>query len=112
MSVIDDYLKTLTGPDKATVEHMYALVREMVPDVTEELSYNMPAFKYKGKGLVAVMVNKNFLSLYPFGAVKRLGVDVSAFEQTDGSIHFSADKPISDDLLREIIQARKQQIEG
>lgn len=112
MSVIDEYLASLSGREKATIEHMYGVVRQMVPEAAEELSYAMPAFKYKGKGLVAVMSNKNFLSLYPFGAVDKLGIDLSTFECTSGSIHFSADKPIADNLLREIITARLRQIDG
>jgi uncharacterized protein YdhG (YjbR/CyaY superfamily) len=90
---------------------MYGIVRQMVPGATEELSYAMPAFKYKGKGLVAIMANKKFLSLYPFSAVDKLGVDLSAFERTSGSIHFSLDKPIADDLLCKIITARLRQID-
>lgn len=112
MSVIDDYLAGLSGPGKATVEHMCELVRQMVPDASEELSYAMPAFKYKNKSLVAIIANNKFLSLYPFSSVEKLGVDISAYDHTSGSIHFSPDKPISDDLLRDIISARKQQIDS
>ena len=112
MSVIDEYLTTLGEPERRLLTHYYALVRQMVPTATEELSYAMPAFKYKGSGLVAIMVNKNFLSLYPFGAIKKLGLDLSAFEGTTGSVHFSVDKPISDDVLRSIIDARLHQIDG
>jgi uncharacterized protein YdhG (YjbR/CyaY superfamily) len=111
MSVIDEYLHNLSGQEKAVVQHMYALVRQMVPSATEELSYAMPAFKYKGKGLVAIMANKNFLSLYPFGSVQRLGLDLSAYQCTSGSIHFSVNKPIPDELLRQVITARQQQID-
>lgn len=82
-----------------------------VPDATEELSYAMPAFKYKGKSLVAIIARKNFLSLYPFGAIEKLGVDVSGLETTKGSIHFTVDKPLSDKLLRDIITARLRQIQ-
>lgn len=110
MSVIDNYLARLSGPEKTLIEHMYGIVRQMAPDATEELSYAMPAFKHKGKGLVAIMANKNFLSLYPFGAVDKLGIDLSAYECTTGSIHFSVDKPIPDDVLRRIVAARLQQI--
>ncbi len=112
MSVIDDYLVKLEGVDKTIIETMYAITREMVPSATEELSYGMPAFKYKGKGLIAVMANKKFLSLYPFGSVKKLNLDLSAYECTPGSIHFSANHPIPDDLLRKIITMRVQQIEA
>jgi len=112
MSVIDDYLATLSGAEKTLVEHMCGGVRRMVPIVTEELSYAMPAFKYKGKGLVAIMVNKQFLSLYPFGSVEGLGLDLIGFEGTKGSIHFSVEHPLPDDLLCQIITKRIQQIEG
>ncbi len=112
MSVIDDYLATLSLPEKAAVDHIYGIVRQLVPNATEEISYAMPAFKYKGKGLVAIMVNKNFLSLYPFCAVDGLGVDLSKFECTSGSVHFSPGKSIPDNLFRNIIMARLRQING
>lgn len=111
MTVIDDYISHLSGPEKLVIEHMYSLVRKMVPNATEELSYAMPAFKYKAKGLVAIIANKEFLSLYPFGSVDKLGVDISAYECTSGSIHFSVDKPIPDGLLSQIITARMRQID-
>lgn len=111
MSVIDSYLARLTDSERSTIEHMYSIVRRMVPNATEELSYAMPALKYKGKGLVAIMANKEFLSVYPFSAVDKLGVDISAYEHTSGSIHFSLDKPIPDNLLRQIITARMRQID-
>jgi uncharacterized protein YdhG (YjbR/CyaY superfamily) len=112
MTVIDDYIASLSGPKKAVIDHMYSIVRQVAPSATEEVSYAMPAFKYKSKGLVAIMANKNFLSLYPFGSVYNLGVDVSAYECTSGSIHFSVEQPISDSLLRQIIIARMRQIDS
>lgn len=111
MSVIDDYLASLSDDKKVIIKHMYDVVRQTVPDTTEGLSYSMPCLKYKGKAMVAITANKDFLSLYPFGLIKRLGVDVSAFEQTSGSIHFTPDKLIPDELLKAIVEARKQQIE-
>lgn len=110
MSVIDDYIATLDGADKVTIARLYDIVRQMVPDATEETYYGMPAFKYKGKGLVAVMANKDFLSLYPFGAIDKLGLDFSAYECTSGSIHFSSSKPLPDEMFRKIINARLRQI--
>lgn len=99
-------------PRKQLLSIFYALARQLVPNATEEMSYAMPSFKYKGKGLVAIMANKNFLSLYPFGSIEKLHVDVSDFEQTSGSVHFTTSKPISDKLFTEIIKARLGQIDS
>ncbi len=112
MSVVDDYIATIANPEKSVLEHMYAVVRETVPDTTEELSYNMPAFKWRGKGLVAILSNKDFMSIYPFCNHDRLGLDLSGYETTKGSIHFTLEKPVPDTLLREIIAARQKQITG
>lgn len=111
MTVIDEYLQTLDAPSRDVVAHMYDVARQLAPDTTEELSYNMPALRYKGKSLISIMVNKNFLSIYPFCAVERLGLDLSMFETTSGSIHFTLANPLSDDLLREIVTARMRQID-
>ena len=112
MSVIDEYLESLHGAERETIGHMYRVVRQVVPDATEGMSYAMPAFKYKGKGLVAIIANKHFLSLYPFCSIDRLGLDVSAYECTSGSIHFTADKPITDNLFRSVITSRLRQIDA
>ncbi len=110
MTVIDEYLETLTGQEKQILAHMYKVVRATIPDATEELSYNMPSFKWQGKGVIAIMSNKKFLSIYPFCNVERLGLDLSAYEGTKGSIHFSVEHPVPDELLTIIIAARQQQI--
>jgi len=112
MTVVDEYLASLQDPEKSVIAHLVALVRRLVPHTTEELSYAMPAFKYKGKGLVAIIANKDFLSVYPFCSIDRLGLDLSAFEQTKGSIHFTIGRPVSDGLLTQIVEARKKLIEG
>lgn len=110
MSCIDEYLETVTGRQHEILAHMYSLVREAMPDATEELSYNMPTFKWQGKGVVAILSNKNFMSIYPFCNHGHLGLDLSSYETTKGSIHFTLEHPVSDELLRTIIAARQQQI--
>ena len=110
MSVIDEYLDQVSGPEKEVIKHMYQVVRQNVPHATEEMSYAMPAFKYEGKGLVAIMVTKNHLSLYPFCSVNRLGLDLDKYECTSGSIHFTLENPIPDPLLIDILAARRQLI--
>jgi len=112
MTVVDDYLLVLDETERRVIARMYTLVRQLVPDVTEGVSYAMPAFTYQGKGLLAIMANRQFISLYPFGPVERLGVDLRGFDCTSGSIHFTPAKPIPDKLLKQIVVARLKQIES
>lgn len=111
MSVIDEYVDGLSGQEKIIVEHMNHIIRLTVMSATEEKYYGMPSFKYKGKGLISILVNNRFLSLYPYCAVEKLKVDLSSYDVTKGSIHFSLDRPISDELLQQILHARREMIE-
>lgn len=112
MTVIDDYLSSLSGPEQMVAKHLVDIARQTVRGVSEEMYYAMPAFKYKGKGLLSIIANKDFMSLYPYCAVDSLGLDLSAFEHTSGSIHFRPDKPLPDVLVRDILAARLRQIDA
>lgn len=109
---VDEYIATLKGLKQTTVRRMYDLAIQLVPEAEQAIYYGMPCLKYNGKGLMSVMSTKKFLSLYPFEAVERLGLDLSAFETTSGSIHFSPERPLPDSLLKAIVMGRLQQITG
>jgi uncharacterized protein YdhG (YjbR/CyaY superfamily) len=114
VGVVTEYLGTVGGADGAALERVYAVARQLVPDAEEGTSYGMAALIYRGKGLIATLQTKKFLSLYPFsGAVVASVVDdLPGFEATSGSIHYSAEHPLPDDVLRRIIQARRAEIDA
>ena len=111
---VDEYIASLGDAERAVIAHIYDLASELVPTAEQGVSYGMPCLKFNGKGLVSVMVTKKFLSLYPFSGLEAvIGKDeLAGFETTTGSIHFSADHPIPDALLRKIITARADRITG
>ena len=92
MGAVGEYLSTFEGDDRAALERVYVIARAIVPEAEEGTSYAMAALLYRGKGLIAAVRAKNFLSLYPFsGSVVADNLDALAdFETTSGSIHFSA----------------------
>ena len=87
-----EYLSTIDGADRAALERVYAIAREVVAEAEEGTSYGMAALVYRGKGLIATTRTKKFLSLYPYsGAVIASASDaLSDFETTSGSVHYSA----------------------
>jgi len=114
MSSFDDYFSTISPADRTEFERIRSIIREMVPSVEEGTSYGMPAYMYKGKGVVSTMVTKKFLSLYPFSGKigDKLGDKLKGFETTPGSIHFSVEHPLSEALLREIVALRLEEIDS
>lgn len=113
MPVINEYLATLAPEVRAEFERMFRIVRASVPDPSEGMSYAMPAVLYKGWPVISLIVNKKFLSLIPFSGkvVAQLEKELAGFECTSGSIHFSLDQPIPDQLLRQILRLRMAEID-
>jgi uncharacterized protein YdhG (YjbR/CyaY superfamily) len=107
------YLSTLDGADRDALERVYAIAREVVPEAEEGTNYGMAALLYRGKGLIAAVRAKQFLSLYPYSSVVIASVLEAAheFETTTGSIHYSADHPLPDALVRHIVEARRAEID-
>ena len=114
MGAVSDYLETVDGADRAALARVYDVAREVVPEAVEGTSYGMAALLYGGRGLVATVRAKRFLSLYPYsGAViVSLAEELADFETTSGSVHYSAAHPLPEPVLRRIIEARRDEIDA
>lgn len=114
MGEVSDYLETVDGVDRAALERVYAIAREVVPEAEEGTSYAMPALVYRGKGLVSTLRTRKFLSLYPYSGavVEALATELGEFDTTKGSIHYDAGHQLDDALLRRIIEMRQAEIDA
>ena len=114
MGAVTDYLETIDGADREALERVYAIARDVVPEAVEGTSYGMAALLHHGKGVISTLRTKKFLSIYPFSSavITLLAADLAGFETTKGSIHYTADHPLPDDLLRRIVEARRAEIEA
>ncbi|WP_439593439.1 iron chaperone [Microbacterium sp.] len=117
MGTVDDYLAGLEPADREAIARVYAIARAEVPDAEQGLGYGMPALLHRGKPLVSVMRAKKHIGVYPFSpdAVSAVADAVAAVSQTGldkGTIRFQPEHPLPDDVLRALVIARKEQIEG
>ncbi|MDQ7879616.1 DUF1801 domain-containing protein [Microbacterium sp. QXD-8] len=117
MGTVDDYLESLDSDDRAVVSHVFDVVRDMHPEVTQGKSYGMPALLYHDKALIAVMRTKKHIGVYPFsGRVPEVvagtltGPDREALQFDKGTIRFQPEQPLSDDTIRAIVSARVAEI--
>jgi uncharacterized protein YdhG (YjbR/CyaY superfamily) len=102
------------SPSDRELERIRKVVMKAVPSAQVGESYGMPAYMYKGKPLLSIMIRKNFLSLYPFSGrvIAGLENELREYETTSGSVHFTVKDSIPDSLLIRIIEARMVEIEG
>ena len=109
MLSVDEYLSKVEPNKRAVLVRVRQIIKEIVPDAEETISYGMPTYKYQGKKLIYFAVFKDHMSL--FGAVKPLEAKLSEFKLSHkGTVQFTAKHPLPDDLVREIVEYRLKEI--
>lgn len=113
MGTIDDYLAGLDDGDRAVIAHVYDVARAHVPDTEQGTSYGMPALLHRGKALIAVMRTKKHIAVYPFsGLVPAAAAPaLEGFDVDKGTIRFQPEKPLPNDAIRAVLDARVAEID-
>jgi uncharacterized protein YdhG (YjbR/CyaY superfamily) len=105
---IDDYLAAVPEPARITLEKLRATIRSAAPaEATEAISYRIPTFKYKGSLLAFAAFSKH-CSLFPmsYSVIKMFKNELRGFDVSKGTIHFTAEKPLPDALVKKLVKAR------
>lgn len=114
MGVVDDYFNSLDPDTRAAFERIRSLALDIVPDAEQGTSYGMAALKYKGKPLLGFAAAKRHLSIFPFSplVIDEARDRLSGFELSKGTIRFAVDKPLADDVIRDVVMLRAAEIAG
>jgi uncharacterized protein YdhG (YjbR/CyaY superfamily) len=112
MSAMDDYLNGLPPAQRSALARVRAVVAGVAPDAEEGISYGMPAFLYAGRPLLGFRAAKQHLSVFPFSpaAIDAVRDRLVGFELSKGTIRFSPDRTVPDDVLSDVVRARMQEI--
>ena len=109
---IDTYLADLDEPKRTTLQQLRQDILAVVPDAEECISYGMPAFKVRGKTVAGFAAFKNHLSYLPHSGsvLPALAADITDYDGTKSSLHFTVDQPLPKDLVTKLVTARLQQL--
>lgn len=112
VSAMDDYLNGLPPTQKAALARVRAVVEAVAPEAEEGVSYGMPAFLFAGRPLLGFRAAKKHLSVFPFSpaAVEAVNDRLEGFDLSKGTIRFSPGTPVPEDVLADLVRARKQEI--
>jgi uncharacterized protein YdhG (YjbR/CyaY superfamily) len=107
-ATIDEYLASVTGERRRTLERLRKTIRSVIPKAEECISYALPAFRLDGVVVAGFSATRKGCSYFPFSGstLKTLARDVAGYEQTSGSLHFAADEPLPPTLVRKLIKTR------
>ena len=99
--------------DDDAVEHVRALTREAVPEAVDGTGYGMPALRYRDRPLLSVMPARHHIGLYPFSpaVVDAVAGELDGYSFAKGTIRFTANHPLPDELVRRIVLLRRDEID-
>ena len=112
-TTIDEYLATLDEPTRAALQQLREIIRAIVPEAEECISYALPAFRVRGKVVAGFAAFTTHLSYLPHSGsvLPALADDLKDFPGgTKSSLHFSADRPLPRALVQKLLRARLAQI--
>ena len=112
MTVVDDYLEAVEEPQKSELERIRRIIKQLVPDAEEVITYGMPGFKYKKKYLISFGAFKNHMSVFPGATpVDTLASQLAGYKLSKGTIQVTLEKPLPSKLLQDIVLLCKARID-
>jgi uncharacterized protein YdhG (YjbR/CyaY superfamily) len=113
-SAVESYLAGLTSDQRQVLEHVRAVIRAVAPQATETISYQMPAFRYKGRRLVYYAAFRDHFSLFPasYAVMEKLSRELAPFRSGRGTLRFTVDQPLPDALVVRIIELRLAELDA
>jgi len=108
-TTVEEYLATLPGDRRPTMEQIRAAVVAGAPGADEVITYGMPGLRSHGNQfLVSYDAFKRHYSLFPASGavVDELGEAIQPYLAGKGTIRFPADRPIPVELIRRIVEIR------
>ncbi|MGN7202411.1 iron chaperone [Arthrobacter sp. SAFR-044] len=112
MGTVEDALAALDEPDRSCLQHVVQIARSLASGATEGMSYGMPALKLEGKPLLAAVAAARHLSIFPFSSavVEAVAGQLEGYSLSKGTIRFTADHPVPDDVVEDIVRLRMAEI--
>lgn len=101
---VDDYIALQSSVAKPLLESLRKTIKETAPEAEECISYQMPAYKFKGP-LVYFAAYKNHIGFYPTGTgIAAFQKEISRYKNSKGAVQFPIDQDLPHDLIRKMVQ--------
>jgi uncharacterized protein YdhG (YjbR/CyaY superfamily) len=104
---IDSYLALVPGDYRAALQNLREIIKGIVPEAEEVITYQIPAFKLHG-ALVGFAAFKNHCSFFIMhGSLLEMFKDeLNDFKIAQSTVQFTPDKPIPTPLIEKMVRAK------
>jgi uncharacterized protein YdhG (YjbR/CyaY superfamily) len=104
---IDAYIASFPPETGKVLQEVRMLIKKLVPEALETISYAIAAFKLYGRPLIYLAGFKNHISLYPAPrSIEAFKKELAAYKGGKGTVQFPLNEPLPLDLIRRIVLYR------
>jgi uncharacterized protein YdhG (YjbR/CyaY superfamily) len=110
---VDEYLSAVPPDFRAELQRIRDLVKQLVPNLEESITYRMPTLKYKNRALVYFTASTKHMSLFPSAwAINEMKDRLVDYTTTAHAIQFTLDKPLPSDLIEDLVRVHIREIDA
>lgn len=112
MTALDNYFIAVPDSQAMAFAALRNLIKDCLPDATEDIWYSMPTLKLNGKAIVSYAAFKNHVSIFPLSAavIASMADDLKEYKTSKGTIQFSKEKPATKELVGKVVQLRLAEV--
>lgn len=109
---VDEYLEGTPEPQRSTLTQLRGILRQLLPDATETISYGMPAFKVEDKAVAGYASFKNHCSYFPHSGsvLPEHAGELDGYDWDKGTLRFPVDQPLPSVLVEGLVATRLRQL--
>ena len=109
---VDQHLGKIPEPHRSTLSKLRSVIRELLPEAEEVISYGFPGYKLDGKIICGFDAFKNHCSYFPHSSlvIPELEAELAGYKTSKGAVQFPVDKPLPKSLVKKLISTRIRQL--
>jgi uncharacterized protein YdhG (YjbR/CyaY superfamily) len=101
---VDAYLKAAPDAVRPKLVQLRAIVKTMVPEAEEGISYGMPYYKYKG-ALAGFAAFKNHIGFFPGAVVGDFKAELAGYNIAKGTVQLPLEGRLPVALIKTLLKA-------
>ncbi|MFB2598083.1 iron chaperone [Herbiconiux sp. P17] len=113
---VEEYLAAVPDAQRETLAIVRAALLAAIPDATEGISYQIPIFAYRGKGLLGLSAAQKHCSLHlmspPLAKALKAEGELTEGTLSGATLQFPNDAPLGEATVRLIVARRIAEVDA
>ena len=112
-TTIDAYLDGVGPTQRAALERLRKAIRAAAPEAVECITYQLPAYRWNGKFVLAFGAAVNHCAFYPGASpIAAHRAALTDYDLSKGTIRFQPERPLPLALIRKLVKTRIAEFAG